>query len=95
MAGKPQSVDGVRILGVWQFSLAGDNLKITGNRPYSGLNVLVERKDENDGIIEASDGGEKMTTLQNVIDRIRPVSGEWRQKAQAERLAPAAAEYLL
>jgi hypothetical protein len=54
MAGKPQSVDGVGILGEWQFSLAGDNLKITGNRPYSGLNVLVERKDENDGIIEAT-----------------------------------------
>ncbi|MBS3976474.1 MAG: hypothetical protein KGZ75_07075 [Syntrophomonadaceae bacterium] len=54
MAGRPQSVDGVRKLGEWQFSLVGDSLKIAGNRPYSGLNVLVERKDENDGIIEAT-----------------------------------------
>jgi hypothetical protein len=54
MAGRPQSVDGVRKLGEWQFSLAGDSLRITGSRSYPSLNVLVERKDENDGIIEAT-----------------------------------------
>ena len=54
MAGRPQSVDDVRILGEWQFSLAGDSLKITGSHPDRGLNVLVERKDENDGLIEAT-----------------------------------------
>ena len=54
MAGRPQSVDGVKILGEWQFSLAGDSLRITGSHPDRGLSVLVERKDENDGIIEVT-----------------------------------------
>jgi hypothetical protein len=71
MAGRPESVDGVRKLGEWQFSFTGHSLSIAGTLldtslwtsvvekngefiPYTGLIVLVERKDENDGIIEAT-----------------------------------------
>ncbi|MBT9140101.1 MAG: hypothetical protein DDT30_00674 [Dehalococcoidia bacterium] len=74
MAGRPESVDGVRKLGEWQFSLDGDSLRITGSRPYLGLNVLVERKDENDGIIEATHYF--TATILEMIDvsaQVRPV----------------------
>lgn len=74
MAGRPQSVDGVGILGEWQFSLDGDSLRITGRHPYRGLSVLVERKDENDGIIEATHYFTR--TILGMIDvstQVRPV----------------------
>lgn len=54
MAGRPESVDGVRKLGEWRLNLTGDSLIISGTYPYSDLNVFVERKDENNGVIEAT-----------------------------------------
>ncbi|MBT9173585.1 MAG: hypothetical protein DDT21_01986 [Syntrophomonadaceae bacterium] len=74
MAGRPQSVDDVGILGEWQFSLDGDSLRIAGRHPYRGLSVLVERKDENDGIIEATHYFTR--TILGMIDvsaQVRPV----------------------
>jgi|GEM_PF-2558403 len=53
LTGRPQSVNGVRTLE-WQFRLDGESLKVESSRPNPFLNVMVEKTEENDGIIEAT-----------------------------------------
>lgn len=52
LAGRPEQIDGAAKLKQWDFAFSGNQLQVTGADNSSGVMIIADQKDTNDGKIE-------------------------------------------